>query len=412
MPEAVAEATRCRACGAAPLPPVFDLGSMPPSDGFTSSPDAVEPRYPLRVAVCEGCGLAQLQHTVDPTLLFADDFLYFSSYSRTVVHNAAEAVCEALARRPVSPDGLVVEIASNDGYLLEHVRARGLTVLGIEPVERIAAVARRHGIDTIRAFFSRRLAEELVAAGRRADVVFANNVLAHVPTVRDFVQGLRVLLSETGLAVLEVPSLEALFAQSAFDTIYHEHVFYFSLPVLDELFRREGLHLNDVREIPIHGGSYRLFVERRARPTARLQAALAAARSAGSTDAERFAGLQARVRWLGERLRGLLTEIRAGGGSVAAYGAAAKGTILLNACGIDRRLVAYVADRNPHKQGLFVPGVKIPIVSPGAIATSPPDVLLVLPWNHRREIRAQLDDFTRDGRRMLFPIPEPQFVAA
>ena len=408
--EPVVELVACRSCGSRRLTPVFDLGDMPLSDGFTAAAETPDPTYPLAIVFCEDCTLAQLRHTVDPQLLFTDDYHYFSSYTDTVVENAARNVAAALAHKPLGPDGLVVELASNDGYLLQHVQARGLPVLGIDPAKGVVDAARARGIETLHAFFSRDLAERLVAEGRRADLVFANNVLAHVADTGDFVDGIATLLKDDGLAVIEVPHLLTLLAHTEFDTIYHEHLCYFSATALDGLFRRRGLYLNDVERIDIHGGSLRLFVEKRPAPSAAVTRLLDEEARYGLTTAEIFTRFATDVRALGERLIALLDGAKARGETIAAYGAAAKGTILLNTFGIGTERLDYVVDRNPHKHGLYVPGVKLPIRPPAHLERARPDLLVILPWNHKTEIMRQLSDFAAAGGAFLIPVPHPEII--
>jgi len=408
--EPVVEVVACRACGSRRLTPVFDLGAMPLSDGFTAAAETPDPTYPLAVVFCEDCTLAQLRHTVDPQLLFTDDYHYFSSYTETVVENAARNVAAALARKPLGPDALVVELASNDGYLLQHVQARGVPVLGIDPAKGVVDAARARGIATLHAFFTRDLAEQLVAEGRRADLVFASNVLAHVADTGDFVEGIATLLKDDGTAIIEVPHLLTLLEHTEFDTIYHEHLCYFSATALDGLFRRRGLYLNDVERIDIHGGSLRLFVEKHAAPSAAVRHLLEEEAQRGLTTADGFTRFAADVRALGERLTELLDDAKAHGQTIAAYGAAAKGTILLNTFGIGTERVDYVVDRNPHKHGLYVPGVKLPIRAPDHLDRTRPDLLLILPWNHKTEIMRQLSGFAAAGGAFLIPVPQPVIV--
>ena len=401
----------CRCCGSAALEPVLDLGAMPPSDAFAASAEAPDPAYPLEVAVCAGCGLAQLRHTVAPEALFSADYHYHSSYTATVVENAARAVAAALARAAPPPGALAVELASNDGYLLRHARAAGLAVLGVDPAPGPVAAARAAGIETVQDFFGEALAARLAAEGRRAHLVFANNVLAHVADTAGFVRGIARLLHPEGVASVEVPYLRDLVDHVEFDTVYHEHLCYFSATALAELFRRNGLVLADLERIPIHGGSLRLFVRHAgAEPSAAVRALLAEEAASGLATAAAFRAFAARVAGVGEALRGLLAGLRAQGLRVAAYGAAAKGTILLNHFGIGPAELLWVADRNPHKHGLFVPGVKLPIVGPERIEEDRPDALLVLPWNHRDEIMRQLQPFADRGGRFIIPIPEPRIV--
>jgi SAM-dependent methyltransferase len=404
------EITACRGCGGRDFTSVLDLGRMPASDGFTA--EAVRPdlAWPLEVVACPDCGLAQLRHTVAPELLFSDAYQYFSSVTRTVVENARGNVAQAVARFRPPPGALAVEIASNDGYLLHHAAAAGMRVLGIDPARGPVQAARDAGIETIHAFFGDDLARRMAAEGRQAALVFANNVLAHVADTRGFVRGIRRILAPDGTAIIEVPYLRDLIDHVEFDTIYHEHLCYFSLTALAALFAREGLALNDAERIPIHGGSLRLFVQHAPARSARLSALLAAEQAQGLDRPEAFLGLARRVEEVGRQLHALLDALQAKGARIAAYGAAAKGTILLNHFGIGRDRLMWVADRNPRKHGLFVPGVKLPIVPVERIVQDRPTHLLLLPWNHRAEILRDQAEFLAGGGRFIVPIPEPVVV--
>jgi SAM-dependent methyltransferase len=409
-PPPCTEISACRGCGGDSLASVFDLGRMPLSDGFTAEAVKPDQTWPLEVVSCTRCGLAQLRHTVAPEVLFAEDYPYFSSVSATVVENAARNVAEAVARFRPPPGALAVELASNDGYLLRHAAAAGLSVLGIDPAPGPVRAAREAGIETVHAFFTEALAQRLAAEGRRAALVFANNVLAHVADTRGFVRGIRHILAPDGTAIIEVPYLRDLIDHVEFDTIYHEHLCYFSLGALSALFAREGLALNDAERIPIHGGSLRLFVQHAPAPSAPLTALLAQERAEGLDRPAAFRGLADRVARLRQDLRALLDGLKAEGARIGGYGAAAKGTILLNHFGIGCHDLIWVADRNRHKHGLFVPGVKLPIVPTERIAEDRPTHLLVLPWNHRAEIVRQQAAFVDAGGRFILPIPQPVLV--
>ncbi len=404
--------TTCRSCDSADLEGVFDLGLMPLSDGFARSGTAPDPHYPLEVLVCNACGLAQLRHTVAPDALFDDDYPYFSSYSQTVVDNARANVEQALTRFAPPPDALVVELASNDGYLLRHVAARGFRTLGIDPASGPVAAARAAGIETLHAFFTEDLAEELAASGRQANLIFGNNVLAHVADTGGFVRGIARLLKPGGTAIIEAPYLRDLIEHGEFDTIYHEHLCYFSVAALRQLFARHGLALNDVERIPIHGGSIRLSIQHADAPAPRMLALLAEEHALGLDGAEAFRRFAERTAATGETLHALLRRLKSSGARIAAYGAAAKGTILLNHFGLGRDMLDWVADANPHKHGRFVPGVKLEIVPPSRIVVDRPDYLLLLPWNHKEEIMRQQAAFLAAGGRFIVPIPEPAILDA
>ena len=405
--------TACRSCGAQELLPVLSLGALPLSDGFLTAAelDRPEPRFPLDVAFCAACGLVQILDTVPPEILFGRDYPYFSSVSATLLAHSKAHVAERLPELPPGPETLVVELASNDGYLLQFYREAGVRVLGIDPAPGPVAAARAKGIETIEAFFGRDLAERLVAEGRRADLVHANNVLAHVADVHGFLDGIRLLLKDGGRAVVEVPYLRDLVEKLAFDTIYHEHLCYFSVRAIDRLVRPHRLFLVRVERVPIHGGSLRLFLSKEDSPDATVGAILAEEAAIGLDRPAWFASFAARVERLREDLRALLSDLKRAGKKIAAYGAAAKGTILLNFCGLGPELLEWVADKNPFKQGRFVPGVRLPIVAPERILAEMPDVLLILPWNIEAEIVAQEAAYRERGGRFLVPVPSPRIVA-
>ncbi len=402
----------CRSCGAGGLLPVLSLGDLPLSDGFLRADelDRPEPRHPLDLAFCPACGLVQILDTVPPEILFGRDYPYFSSVSATLLAHSKAHVAERLRELPRGPDTLVLELASNDGYLLQFYRQAGVRVLGIDPAPGPVAAAREKGIETIEAFFGRTLAEGLVALGRRADLLHANNVLAHVADVHGFLDGIRLVLKDEGRAVVEVPYVRDLVEQLAFDTIYHEHLCYFSVSAVDRLVRPHGLFLARVERVPIHGGSLRLFLTKDDRPDGTVGAILAEERALGLDRHDWFAGFAARVERLRADLHALVRDLARSGKRVAAYGAAAKGTILLNACGLGPELLDWVADRNPFKQGRFVPGVRLPIVPPARILLDRPDLLLILPWNIAPEVMAQEAAFRRAGGRFVLPLPVPEVV--
>jgi SAM-dependent methyltransferase len=373
--------------------------------------DRPEPRFPLDVAFCPACGLVQILDTVPPEILFGRDYPYFSSVSATLLAHSKAHVAERLPELPPGPETLVVELASNDGYLLQFYREAGVRVLGIDPAPGPVAAARAKGIETIEAFFGRDLAERLVAEGRRADLVHANNVLAHVADVHGFLDGIRLLLKDGARAVVEVPYVRDLVEKLAFDTIYHEHLCYFSVRAIDRLVRPHGLFLVRVERVPIHGGSLRLFLSKEDSPDATVGAILAEEAAIGLDRHAWFASFAARAERLREDLRALLSDLKRAGKKIAAYGAAAKGTILLNFCGLGPELLEWVADKNPFKQGRFVPGVRLPIVAPERILAEMPDVLLILPWNIEAEIVAQEAAYRERGGRFLVPVPSPRIVA-
>ena len=403
---------RCRSCGGKDLTVFLSLGDMPLSDGLLAAEDLErqEPRYPLDVAFCPDCALVQILETVPPERLFGADYPYFSSFTDALLEHSAANVAARIAEQRLDGHSLVVELASNDGYLLQYYRARGVPVLGIDPAPGPVAAARARGVETLQAFFGRDLALQLAAGGRRADVIHANNVLAHVADTNGFVSGIGTLLEEDGVAVIEVPYVRELIDHGEFDTIYHEHLCYFSVTALTRLFQRHGLSLNRVEPLEIHGGSLRLFVGKRERNDRSVTEYLQAERRAGVDEYEYYTGFSARVSRIRSDLLALLDGLKRGGARIAGYGAAAKGTILLNFAGIGREVLEFVADRNVHKQGRFVPVVRLPIVSPERILEAQPDYLLILPWNFKDEIMEQQAEYRRRGGRFIVPVPEPVIV--
>jgi SAM-dependent methyltransferase len=347
---------------------------------------------------------------VPPERIFIDDYPYFSSVSDTLRQHSQANVSERIREEKLDAKSFVVEIASNDGYLLRAYRDAGIPHLRIDPAKGPVEAARAEGIETMHAFFGEALARELASDGVAADLIHANNVLAHVPDLGGFVDGMRILLKPTGTAVIEVPYLRDLIDHGEFDTIYHEHLCYFSVTALARLFRRHGLHLNRVERISIHGGSLRLFVGRKDLSDGSVERMRREEAMAGVTLAEYYRGFARQVVGIREGLLSLLRVRKREGRRMAGYGAAAKGTILLNYCGVSAGEIAWVADRNVVKQGRWIPGIAIPIVAPAAIQSDPPDDLLVLPWNFSREIMHQERDFAIRGGRFIIPIPRPTVI--
>jgi SAM-dependent methyltransferase len=394
--------TTCRSCGGASLDPILSLGETPLANALLDDSSAPDERLPLDLVLCRGCGLVQITEDVPPEVLFRD-YLYFSSFSDTVVENARGIAERLVAERTLGSESLVMEIASNDGYLLQHYLARGVPVLGVEPARNIAEAARAKGIETIDEFFTRDLAATLA---RTADVVHANNVLAHVADLNGFVEGIGIVLKDGGVASIEVPYVRDLIERLEFDTIYHEHLCYFSLTALDSLFARHGLTIGEVERIPIHGGSLRIFAGR-GMPRGASVTRLLEEEAASPGAYHRFGD---RVRALCDELRATLASLKREGKRIAAYGASAKGTTLLSFSGIGAETLDFVADRSTVKQGKLTPGTRLPIVAPEELAARMPDYVLLLAWNFADEIMGQQREYRARGGRFIIPLPQVRIV--
>lgn len=388
-----------------------DLGSSPPSNSYLSKDQLNEPEifYPLRVFVCEACFLVQIEEYKKAEEIFDQDYLYFSSFSQLWLEHSRRYVEMVCDRFGLDRTSQVIEIASNDGYLLQYFRDRAIPVLGIEPTLSTARAAREKDIETLTEFFGVSLAERLSGAGRQADLLIGNNVLAHVPDLNDFVAGLALVLKPTGVITLEFPHLLQLVANSQFDTIYHEHFSYLSLYTVERIFASHGLEIFDVDEIPTHGGSLRIYAKHckdLARETSpRVEALLSKETAAGLQSIDYYLNFQPRVESIKYDLLSFLIEQKRAGKRVAAYGAAAKGNTLLNYCGVRRDLVEFVVDASPHKQGRFMPASHIPIVDETYLKSKKPDYVLILPWNIKQEIVAQLFYIGEWGGRFVVSIP-------
>jgi len=404
-------ASRCISCGALLRHTFVDLGMSPLCESYVPAEklNQMEPFYPLHVYVCESCFLVQLEEFVSPQAIFTE-YAYFSSYAESWVEHM-RGYAEMIARRlRLSKDSFVVEVASNDGYLLRHFVKKGIPVLGIEPARNVARVAVEKGIPTLVRFFGAQLARELAAQGRQADLICGANVLAQVPDPNDFVQGLKLLLKPRGTITIEFPHLMRLMAGNQFDTIYHEHFSYFSFLSAEWIFSSQGLTLFDVEELPTHGGSLRVYArhaEDDTRPTTE-RALLLRQREidAGLLSLDTYAGFTEQVKKTKRKLLQFLLTAKGAGKKVVGYGAPGKGNTLLNYCGIRTDFIDFTVDRSPHKQGRFLPGTHIPILAPEAIREARPDYVLILPWNFKDEIIQQMAYVREWGGKFVVPIPE------
>jgi SAM-dependent methyltransferase len=405
---------QCRSCGHTHGALVLDLGIQPLANNLLRAEDLAkpEPKFPLRVAVCESCWLLQILDLVPPVQLFAE-YLYFSSFSDLMLRHARTAAEKYIAEFSLNAKSHVVEIASNDGYLLQHFVATKIPCLGIEPAANIAKVAREKGIETLEEFFGESLAKRLAAENRRADLILGNNVFAHAPNTNDFVAGLKTLLKPRGRVILEFPYAADFIEHNEFDTIYHEHVFYFSLTALRPLFARHGLEIFHVERLPLlHGGSLRLFAgatgEFSAQPS--VVALLAEEKNKGMASPAYYRDFAGRVQDLKRDLLKLTGDLQRAGKTIAAYGASAKGSTLLNFFGLDHRTISFVVDRSTYKQGRLTPGTHIPIMPPVALLQKRPDYTLLLTWNFAEEILGQQKAYRDGGGKFIIPIPQVKIV--
>ena len=402
---------KCRHCQTELTLPLIDLGAAPPSNAYLTQRTlhAPEKYFPLRVLVCTGCWLVQTEDYAGADELFSADYAYFSSFSTTWLKHAEQYVADMAQRFALNANSYIVEVAANDGYLLQYAKARGIPCLGIEPTTSTANAARAKGIEIVEAFFGVKLAQQLAAQGKQADLTAANNVLAHVPDINDFVGGFAVLLKPAGVATFEFPHLLRLVTENQFDTIYHEHYSYLSLTAVKRIFERNGLIVFDVEELPTHGGSLRVYAQRKdadvrviSQSVAKL---LARETAAGMSSTAFYAGFQAKANKVKNDLLFFLIEAQRAGKSVAGYGAAAKGNTLLNYAGVRADLLPYVVDRNPAKQDKFLPGCRIPIVAEAQLKQTRPDYVVILPWNLRAEVIEQLAYIREWGGQFVTAVP-------
>ncbi len=405
----------CLFCGT-PLRRTFvDLGMSPLCESYVSAShlNSMEPFYPLHVFVCEKCFLVQLQEYVNPADIFSE-YAYFSSYSDSWVEHARRYTEMMEGRFGLTSRSLVVELASNDGYLLQHFVKRGIPVLGIEPAANVARAAEERNVPTLVEFFDDKMARRLAAEGKHADVIAGNNVLAQVPGVNPFVEGMRILLKPEGVVTIEFPHLMRLMQENQFDTIYHEHFFYFSFIAAEKVFAAHGLTLFDVEELPTHGGSLRIFGRHEKNTqlpvTERAQELKQRELNAGLLRLETYESFDEQVRETKRKLLELLITLKRQGKTIAGYGAPGKGNTLLNYCGIRHDFLDYTVDRNPYKQGKFLPGTHVPIHSPERIRETKPDYIMILPWNFKDEIMQQISYIREWGAQFIIPIPEARII--
>lgn len=412
------EEKKCRFCGAVLEAPFLDLGKTPLSNDYLKPSDLAKQQavFPLRVFLCEECFLVQLADVNTSEHIFDKDYAYYSSYSTSWLKHSKRYTDMMTERFGLNASSFVIEVASNDGYLLQYFKEKEIPVLGIEPSENCAKEASEKGISTWVRFFGVEIATELVRQGKRADLLLGNNVLAHVPDLNDFVEGLRIALKPGGVVTMEFPHLLRLLTEGQFDTIYHEHFSYFSFGVVEKIFAKHGLTLFDVEELSTHGGSLRIYgrhsTNRSLPVSARVVELKEREARSGLNDRKTYQEFAAKVPRVKEMLLLFLNDAKASGKTVAGYGAPAKGNTLLNYCGVGTRLIRYTVDASPHKQNHYLPGSRLPVYAPEKIRQTKPDYVVILPWNIKEEVMNQMSFISEWGGRFVIPMPELRVIDA